>query len=73
MRGYLFKDISELPCSLEQIFAEIVLPRDQNNPIGHCRIWMVTRLLLYSFISGLQLLEAEAVFRIPGLLDLETA
>ena len=47
MRGYhVNKDISELPCLPEQIFAKIVMPCDQNIRKGHCRIWMVTRLLL---------------------------
>ena len=66
MRGYhVYKDISELPCSPAQIFAKIVMPRDQNIPKGP--IWTVTRLLLL-FQSGVQpactaslatLLEAE--------------
>ena len=35
MHGYrVYKDISELPCSPEHIFAKIVMPCDQNIPKG---------------------------------------
>ena len=37
---HVYKDISELPCSPEQIFAKIIMPHN------HCQIWTVTRLFL---------------------------
>ena len=83
MRGYhVYEDISELPCLPEQMFAKIIMPRDQNIPKGTGRFGRLQGSVLLLFQSSERpactallaaLLEAEAVFRIPGLLDLATA